>query len=88
MRDYLQAGYDEPDVVTGVVERQLTRRWFLSPEMVQKAKSSQLASNASSRQSSTGLANTSPQRTTNLRVRTMTWMPLHSIAHKVDVRPR
>lgn len=30
---YLRARYDEPDVRSGVVEPQLTRRWFLSPEM-------------------------------------------------------
>lgn len=30
---YLQGGYMEPDVETGILERQLTRRWFLSPEM-------------------------------------------------------
>lgn len=30
---FLQADYVEPDVVTGILERQLTRRWFLSPEM-------------------------------------------------------
>lgn len=30
---YLQASYWEPDVVTGEHEKQLTRRWFLSPEM-------------------------------------------------------
>ena len=31
---YLQAIYFEPDIVTGEEERQVTRRWFLSPEMV------------------------------------------------------
>jgi hypothetical protein len=30
---YLQARYNEPDTVTGNVEIQYTRRWFLSPEM-------------------------------------------------------
>lgn len=30
---YLQAAYWEPDTVTSRMERQLTRRWFLSPEM-------------------------------------------------------
>lgn len=30
---YLQASYLEPDTVTGEVERQLTRRRFLNPEM-------------------------------------------------------
>jgi hypothetical protein len=30
---YLQAHYDEPDTLTGIVERQFTRRWFLSPKM-------------------------------------------------------
>jgi hypothetical protein len=30
---YLQAAYYEPDTVTGVVGRQYTRRWLLSPEM-------------------------------------------------------
>jgi hypothetical protein len=30
---FLQAGYMEPDTVTGVQEWQLTRRWFISPEM-------------------------------------------------------
>jgi hypothetical protein len=32
---YLQAGYMEPDVESGsgIPVRQLTRRWFLSPEM-------------------------------------------------------
>jgi hypothetical protein len=30
---YLQAAYSEPDTVTGAESRQLTRRWFLSPEM-------------------------------------------------------
>ncbi len=30
---YLQAEYDEADTVTGIVERQYTRRWALSPEM-------------------------------------------------------
>lgn len=30
---YLQAGYDEADTVTAVVEHQLTRRWPLNPEM-------------------------------------------------------
>lgn len=30
---YLQAEYDEADTLTGVVERQYTRRWALSPEM-------------------------------------------------------
>lgn len=30
---YLQAGYWESDTVTLETERQLTRRWFLSPEM-------------------------------------------------------
>ena len=30
---YLQAEYDEADTVTGIVERQHTRRWALSPEM-------------------------------------------------------
>jgi hypothetical protein len=32
---YLQAGYIEPDTVTGVQEWQLTRRWLLSPSMGQ-----------------------------------------------------
>jgi hypothetical protein len=30
---YLQAEYDEADTITGMVERQHTRRWALSPEM-------------------------------------------------------
>jgi hypothetical protein len=30
---YLQASYYEPDTETGMVERQVTRRWFLSPAM-------------------------------------------------------
>lgn len=30
---YLQGTYLEADTVTSVVERQYTRRWFLSPEM-------------------------------------------------------
>lgn len=30
---YLQACYDERDTVTGFLEKQLTRRWFLSPSM-------------------------------------------------------
>ena len=30
---YLQATYLEADTVTGKVEEQLTRRWFLSPNM-------------------------------------------------------
>lgn len=30
---YLQASYWEPDTVTLDVDRQLTRRWFLNPEM-------------------------------------------------------
>lgn len=30
---YLQGDYVEPDTVTGVPERQVTRRWFLSPAM-------------------------------------------------------
>lgn len=30
---YLQASYVEADVVTGVTEKQHTRRWFISPEM-------------------------------------------------------
>lgn len=30
---YLQASYYEPDTVTGEVEQQFTRRWFLSPQM-------------------------------------------------------
>ena len=30
---YLQAHYDETDTVTGKIETQATRRWFLSPEM-------------------------------------------------------
>ena len=30
---FLQAYYREPDVVTGQHERQVTRRWFISPEM-------------------------------------------------------
>ncbi len=30
---YLHAEYDEKDTVTGIVERQYTRRWLLSPEM-------------------------------------------------------
>ena len=30
---YLQASYYEPDTVTGAIEQQFTRRWFLSPEM-------------------------------------------------------
>lgn len=29
---YLQAAYLEPDVNTGEMEQQATRRWFLSPE--------------------------------------------------------
>ncbi len=32
---YLQGGYMEPDTVTGEREWQLTRRWFLSPQMGQ-----------------------------------------------------
>ena len=32
---YLQGGYLEADTETGTVERQLTRRWFLSPEMTE-----------------------------------------------------
>lgn len=32
---YLQASYLESDVDSGNVERQLTRRWFLSPEMTE-----------------------------------------------------
>jgi len=31
---YLQAAYSEADTLTGKVEVQLTRKWFLSPEMV------------------------------------------------------
>lgn len=31
---YLQGMYEEPDTVTGNMELQLTRRWFLNPEMV------------------------------------------------------
>lgn len=30
---YLRAEYDEPDIYTGVVERQHTRKWLLSPLM-------------------------------------------------------
>ena len=30
---YLQGEYDEADTITGMVERQYTRRWALSPEM-------------------------------------------------------
>ena len=30
---FLRAAYDEPDVYTGRVERQLTRKWLLSPAM-------------------------------------------------------
>lgn len=30
---YLRGSYMEADVLTGKEERQLTRRWFLSPEM-------------------------------------------------------
>lgn len=30
---YLQATYDEADIVTGVVEKQHTRKWLLSPAM-------------------------------------------------------
>ena len=30
---YLQATFDEPDIVTGVVEQQFTRKWKLSPHM-------------------------------------------------------
>jgi hypothetical protein len=30
---YLQASYLEADVDTGKIETQLTRRWFLNPEM-------------------------------------------------------
>lgn len=30
---YLRAGYDEPDTTTHKVEHQVTRRWFLSPQM-------------------------------------------------------
>lgn len=30
---YLQGEYDEADTKTGIVERQYTRRWALSPEM-------------------------------------------------------
>ena len=30
---YLKADYDEPDTYTGVVERQHTRKWLLSPHM-------------------------------------------------------
>lgn len=31
---YMQAVYDEPDIITGIVEPQHTRRWLLSPTMV------------------------------------------------------
>jgi hypothetical protein len=31
---YLQAYYDEPDIITGRMERQHTRKWLLSPFMV------------------------------------------------------
>jgi len=31
---YLQATYKERDIVSGEIETQYTRRWFLSPEMV------------------------------------------------------
>jgi hypothetical protein len=31
---FLQASYNEKDTGTGVIERQHTRRWLLSPEMV------------------------------------------------------
>jgi hypothetical protein len=31
---YLQATYEEPDIITGTPETQSTRRWPLSPEMV------------------------------------------------------
>jgi hypothetical protein len=30
---YLQGSYVEPDTITGKLESQVTRRWFLSPEM-------------------------------------------------------
>lgn len=30
---FLQASYMEADTVTGVIESQLTRRWFISPHM-------------------------------------------------------
>jgi hypothetical protein len=30
---YLQGSYLEADIYTGKVEKQLTRRWFISPEM-------------------------------------------------------
>jgi hypothetical protein len=30
---YMFASYDEADTITGIVERQYTRRWPLSPEM-------------------------------------------------------
>jgi hypothetical protein len=32
-RLYLQASYVEPDIVTGAVEEQYTRKWWLSPYM-------------------------------------------------------
>lgn len=32
---FLQAFYIEPDVETGIPSGQVTRRWFLSPEMTQ-----------------------------------------------------
>jgi hypothetical protein len=30
---YLQGSYEEADTVSGTIEKQHTRRWFLSPEM-------------------------------------------------------
>lgn len=33
-RAFLRAYYDEPDIVTGELERQFTRKWTLSPFMV------------------------------------------------------
>lgn len=30
---FLQASYLEPDTVTGVIDTQVTRRWFISPHM-------------------------------------------------------
>jgi hypothetical protein len=32
---YLRAEYDEADTLTGIIERQYTRRWPLSPDMTE-----------------------------------------------------
>lgn len=84
---YLQAGYDEADVVTGVVERQLTRRWFLSPEMVK----SEVVSTCF-KCIITSVEHRTREHFTYKGRRI--YGPhfdvdaLHSIAHKVEVRPR